>query len=55
VDSVEAYSLALFSRVLNWDLTRLQVFLAAVRAEFKDSKNHLFCLTYVVYGRKPFK
>ncbi|KAH7379819.1 S-adenosyl-L-methionine-dependent methyltransferase [Cadophora sp. MPI-SDFR-AT-0126] len=35
-ESVEAYSLALFSRVLQWDLTRLQVFLAVVRGEIAN-------------------
>ncbi|KFY33583.1 hypothetical protein V494_07502 [Pseudogymnoascus sp. VKM F-4513 (FW-928)] len=53
VDSVEAYSLALFTRVLGWDLIPLQVFLASVRSELGNSSNHLYCFTYIVYGRKP--
>jgi hypothetical protein len=53
VDSVEAYSLALFTRVLGWKLPELQVFLAQVRAEIKNPNNHLWCRTHFIYGRKP--
>lgn len=53
IDGIEAYSIALFTRVLNWDPARLEVFLEAVRNEFRDPKNHLYCFIYIVYGRKP--
>lgn len=53
LDSVEAYSLALFTRVLGWELSRVHLFLALVRQELKDVKDHLYILTYVIYGRKP--
>lgn len=53
LDSLEAYTLALFTRVLGWDANTVHIFLANVRAEIKDPKHHLFLFVYCVYGRKP--
>jgi len=55
LESIEAYSLALFTRVLGYELAELQVLLAQVRAEIKDPKNHLYCTAHYIYGQKPSK
>lgn len=41
-DSLEAYSLALYTRVLGWTREELTVFLAEVRKEIRDRKHHLY-------------
>jgi hypothetical protein len=51
--AVEAYALALFTRVLGWSNERTQVFLAGVRKDLKNSKVHSYCNLHIVYGRKP--
>lgn len=51
--AVEAYALALFTRVLGWTNEKTQVFLAAVRKELKDPNLHMYGKLHVVYGRKP--
>ena len=53
--AVEAYSLALFTRVLGWTYERTQVFFIGVRSDLKNPKVHSYCNLYVVYGRKPAK
>ncbi|KAJ5731417.1 uncharacterized protein N7483_005925 [Penicillium malachiteum] len=51
--AVEAYSLALFTRVLGWSNTETQVFLAGVRRDLKNPDVHTYCNLHIVYGRKP--
>ncbi len=51
--AVEAYALALFTRVLGWTNEKTQVFLSAVRKELKDPNVHIYGKLHVVYGRKP--
>jgi hypothetical protein len=51
--AVEAYSLALFTRVLGWSNEQTQVFLVGVRKELKNPKVHSYCNLHIVYGRKP--
>jgi len=41
-DSLEAYSLALYTRVLGWKPEELAVFLAEVRKEIGNKKHHLY-------------
>lgn len=53
VTGVDAISIAAFTRILGWTPTELEVLLAAVRKEFKDTKIHSYFPIYVVYGRKP--
>lgn len=55
VMAVEAYSLALFTRVLGWSNERAQVFFTGVRADLTNTNVHAYCKLYVVYGRKPAK
>ncbi|KAJ5306712.1 hypothetical protein N7508_005727 [Penicillium antarcticum] len=51
--AVEAYSLALFTRVLGWSNEATQVFLAGVRRDIKNPAVHSYCYLHVVYGQKP--
>ena len=41
-DSLEAYSLALYTRVLGWTREELTVFLAKVRKDIRGRKHHLY-------------
>ncbi|KAJ5240878.1 uncharacterized protein N7469_002469 [Penicillium citrinum] len=51
--AVEAYSLALFTRVLGWSNHQTQVFLAGVRRDLRNPEVHTYCNLHIVYGRKP--
>jgi hypothetical protein len=53
LEALDAYSFALFTRVLGWDAPRIQVLLAGVRKELLDRKFHGYSRLYFVYGRKP--
>jgi len=50
---VEAFTLALFTRVLNWSLDECQIIMAEVKTEFRNPKNHLISYFHFIYGRKP--
>lgn len=50
---MEAFSLALFTRVLGMSYEEVQVFFAAVRNELVDRSIHLYGKYYFVYGQKP--
>ena len=53
LDAVEPYTLALFTRVLGWDLNRAEILMAGVRADFRNPRNHIYSNFHFVYGRKP--
>jgi len=43
VDSgLEAFSVAIFTRILGWTKPEVDVFLADVRKEMRDTKNHIY-------------
>lgn len=42
MDALEAYSLALFTRVLKWEPERLQQLLARVRADLRNLDYHMY-------------
>ncbi|KUJ13654.1 S-adenosyl-L-methionine-dependent methyltransferase, partial [Mollisia scopiformis] len=50
---IEAWSLALFTRVLGWEKSRLDILLEGVREDIKNIKIHAYLVTVSVYGRKP--
>jgi short-subunit dehydrogenase involved in D-alanine esterification of teichoic acids len=50
---LEGFSMAIFTRVLGWTKPEVDVFLADVRKEMKDTKIHVYWNIFVVYGRKP--
>jgi hypothetical protein len=41
-DSLEPYSLALYTRVLGWTSEQLQVFLSQVRSDAQNRKHHVY-------------
>jgi len=51
--SVESFTLALLTRVLNWSIEETQVLMAKVKAEFRDPEARLLSMFHFVYGRKP--
>lgn len=53
LDAVEPFTLALFTRTLGWSREKTEVLMAGVRADFTNSKNHLYSYFHFVYGRKP--
>ena len=53
LDAVEAYTLALFTRVLGRSLQETQAHLERVKSELVDPKLHLYTPQYIIYGRKP--
>jgi len=52
-ESVEAHSIALYTRVLNYSLDQAKVFFEMVKKEFNDRRLHLYTIYRFVYGRKP--
>ncbi|KAL1969217.1 hypothetical protein VTN77DRAFT_471 [Rasamsonia byssochlamydoides] len=52
LEALDAYTLALFSRVLGWSTARIHVLLAGVRQEILDRTIHLYAKLYYVYGQK---
>ena len=55
LDAVEAYTLALFTRFLGWDVDRTMIMCAGVKREIKDLSLHLYGAIHFTYGRKPVK
>ena len=53
LDAVEAYTLALFTRVLGRSIQETQAHLERVKSELVDPKLHLYTPQYIIYGRKP--
>jgi hypothetical protein len=49
---IEAYTLAFFTRVLNWSYDECQILVAAVRNEFRN-ENRLISYFHFTYGQKP--
>ncbi|KAK1751060.1 methyltransferase [Echria macrotheca] len=50
---LEGLSAAVYTRVLGWSKEEVDVLLAQVRNEMKDTKIHSYWPIYVVYGQKP--
>ncbi|CRG90736.1 methyltransferase, putative [Talaromyces islandicus] len=50
---VEGYSLALYTRYLNWSSGDVRDLLAKVRQEFNDVRNRMYITVHVVYGQRP--
>ncbi|KAF4923589.1 putative methyltransferase tdiE [Colletotrichum viniferum] len=53
LQAIEAISMALFTRVLDWSVPETTVFCAEVRNELKRVDVHAYYEVYCVYGRKP--
>lgn len=52
IQGLDAFSLALMTRVLGWSSEEVTVLLADVRKELLDRKIHLYGKMYFVYGQK---
>lgn len=52
-DSVEAHSMALYTRVLGYSAEEAQVTFAMIRKEFNDKNLHLYTVYRFFTGRRP--
>ena len=52
-ESVEAHSMALYTRVLNYSTDEANILFSRVRNEFNDRSLHLYTVYRFIYGRKP--
>lgn len=52
IEAMEAYSMALMTRVLGWRSEEVVVFLADVRKELLNRKIHMYGKLHFVYGQK---
>ncbi|KAF9893354.1 hypothetical protein FE257_011786 [Aspergillus nanangensis] len=52
LEALDAYSLALFTRVLGWRLEDVQMLLVRVRKDLLDRSLHIYARFYLVYGQK---
>lgn len=51
-EGAEAYSMALFTRVLGWTSAEATAFFVGVREELVNRRLHLYAKFYYVYGQK---
>ncbi|KAK6218447.1 hypothetical protein QIS74_06327 [Colletotrichum tabaci] len=52
-DGLEAWTMAAFTRALDWTSAEVQVFLIQVRKDLRDMTIHHYCPLWVIYARKP--
>jgi hypothetical protein len=52
-EALEAFTLAPFSRILNWTKDEMHQLMGAVRSELATASNHLYVVVHFVHGRKP--
>ncbi|TGO73401.1 hypothetical protein BELL_0364g00060 [Botrytis elliptica] len=50
---LSSFSMALFSRILNWKQEQIEVYLVNVRKSIPNRNVHAYNKIYVVWGRKP--
>jgi hypothetical protein len=53
MDDLSGMSLAVFTRLLGWEKTELEVFLALVKKEWRMKSVHGYWPLFAVYGQKP--
>lgn len=53
MEAMGSYTYALFTRVLGWSRTEIEVLLMGARNDLKDLSNHLYTNVRIIYGRKP--
>lgn len=51
--AIDSYTPQLFSSVLGWKMEEIQVFMAQVKNELKDSSIHLYLPVHFIWGKKP--
>ncbi|KAF2752173.1 S-adenosyl-L-methionine-dependent methyltransferase [Sporormia fimetaria CBS 119925] len=54
LDGLQAFSLQLFQKGLNWTKEEIEVYLVGVRQALLDRSVHAYHKVYVVWGRKPY-
>lgn len=52
-ETVEAHSMALYTRVLHYSTEQAKVVFENVKKEFNDKTLHLYTVYRFIYGRKP--
>ncbi|KAH7030072.1 S-adenosyl-L-methionine-dependent methyltransferase [Macrophomina phaseolina] len=52
-EGLEAFVLAVFTRILGWTADEVQIFIAKCRADMKKKDVHMVLNFYVVYGQRP--
>lgn len=52
-EAMGPYCYALFTRVLGWSKTEIEVLVAGTRRELRDLSLHLYTKVRVIYGQKP--
>ncbi|CZR65212.1 related to methyltransferase [Phialocephala subalpina] len=52
-DSIEAHSIALYTRVLNYSADQAKVTFEMIKQEFNNKSLHLYTVYRFMYGRKP--
>ncbi len=52
-ESVEAHSMALYTRVLNYSMDQAKIVFEMIKKEFNDQRLHLYTVYRFVYGRRP--
>lgn len=52
LEGMEAYTLALLTRVMGWTREDVLAFLVGVREEVKDRSIHIYGKCFCVYGQK---
>ena len=52
-DSVDSFTIGLFTRVLGWTPEECHVVMAKAKAELRDPVHQLYQEFYYVYARKP--
>jgi len=53
LEGLEAFSMALFTRVLGWSKEEIDVLLVDVRNDIQNRSMHAYWKIYFVYGQKP--
>ena len=52
-EGLEAFTFAIFTRLLGYSKEEVEVLCAKARKELKDPKQHAMMHLHVVYGQKP--
>ncbi|KAK1706016.1 S-adenosyl-L-methionine-dependent methyltransferase [Colletotrichum lupini] len=55
LEGLEAWSMAPFTRALEWTKEEVNVFLIGVRNELKNKNVHGYIAVYIIHARKPLK
>ncbi|KAH9241336.1 hypothetical protein K456DRAFT_1733766 [Colletotrichum gloeosporioides 23] len=53
IEGIEGWTMAAYTRALNWKKEEVQAFLVDVRNGLKDKSMHAYMPIYAIYGRKP--